>query len=232
MKGRKTLKNISRILIFAICLFSIAEAKPKRPMRAQARSAAYHIQRATATVSDSDSDMIGIGASFSSMFLSDTKLTQTSLENPAMTGVTVLLRAKLDSSWGLEFSGGQLQGAKEDFIQKTIPITASVLFYLFPEARINPYFVGGTGLHLTTLSYKDSAVRRELTEVVFSGGGGLQLFLGKRIAIIADGKLLSVYKNVGEQALCGSMVCDLDAPPASEKFNTGYQLSAGLIYFF
>lgn len=191
-----------------------------------------HVARVHANAVQEDQEPLGIGMSLSSMILQGTKLTQSNLENPAMTGFNIFIRTKVDDTWGLEFAGGYLQGTSKNFQQKTIPLTLSALFYLFPESRVQPFLLGGTGLHLTTLSYQDRTITRELTEVTFHGGAGLQISLGKRLLITADGRVLTVYKNIGEQALCDGKVCELNSLPNDDKFNLGYQLSAGLAYYF
>jgi opacity protein-like surface antigen len=183
----------------------------------------------------------GIGIRGSGVALEGNKLFLSDLENPAMGGVGISLRSRFDDHWGLEVAADWLGGASADFFQQSVPITASALFYLFPESRIQPYAVAGLGVQFTELDYADGLFTYNLTEAIGHAGLGVEIALSDHFKLHTDVRFLGVYKGLGDrvevQGQChanggGSLCSGLSSFDPNDRFNVGIQFLAAASYYF
>lgn len=190
-------------------------------------------------------DMLGIGLRVSGTGLDGQKIGLSDFENPGMVGFGVQLRSKVSEHWGLELSADYLTSTEEDsgFGQTSIPVMLSGMFFLFPDTPINPYALAGAGVNFTKLSYMDGMFEHHILEVAGQLGAGVQVKLGRRFAIHADLRFLTVYKNLGSttevsnaclQSKAGTTgYCNgLKNLDPEDKFNIGAQFQAGATYYF
>jgi len=190
-------------------------------------------------------DVLGIGLRLSGTGLDGQKLGLSDLENPAMAGFGLQLRSRISGHWGLELSADYLIAAENDtgFSQTTVPVMLSAIFNVLPDSAINPYVLAGAGVHFTSLSYLDGQFEHHILEVAGQLGAGVEVKLGDSLALHADIRFLSVYKNLGsvtevssgclsshasETGFCNGLA-NLDP---EDKFNIGAQFQAGATYYF
>ncbi len=190
-------------------------------------------------------DLLGLGVRVSGTGLDGEKLGLSDLENPGMAGFGLQLRSKVSGHWGLELSADYLTSTDTDpgFEQSTVPVMLSALFHLFPNSPIDPYALAGAGVHFTTLSYMEGLFEHHILEVAGQLGAGVEIKLGKRLALHADLRLLTVYKNLGSSTQVSHSClqskasttgyCDgLKNLDPNDKFNIGAQFQAGATYYF
>lgn len=186
---------------------------------------------------------LSIGARVTGLGMEGHKLHLSDLENPVMGGAGVQLRSRFDDYFGIELAADFLGGSTEDFTQFQVPITLSVLFYPFPNSRIQPYLLAGGGVQFTQLDYFGGEFEYNLTEVVGQLGVGVDLWLTDRLALNADVRFLGAYKNLGSRAeisaACyasassGSGICaGINSLDVNDRFNGGIQFLAGVSYAF
>ncbi len=190
-------------------------------------------------------DLLGIGLRLSGTGLDGEKIGLSDLENPGMAGFGLHVRSKVSHRWGLELSADYLTSTDSDsgFEQSTVPVMLSALLHLFPDSPIDVYGLAGAGVHFTTLSYLDGLFEHHILEVAGQLGAGVQVKLGRRFALHADLRLLTVYKNLGNsteisheclssQAGTTGYCNGLANLDPNDKFNIGAQFQAGATYYF
>ena len=212
-----------------------APAPPPPPPPARARAAAP---------SEDDGFLLGIGIRVSGIAFEGHKLHLSDIENPVMGGVGVHFRSRFARHWGLELAVDYLRGGDEsDFVQWTVPVSLSGMFYLLPDSRINPYALAGIGAHFTTLEYQGGDFTHSSIEIAGILGAGLQVRISRSFALHADLRFMFVYKNLSEESSvssdCLSSMADrrgfcngLSAFDPDDKFNLGLQFQAGASYYF
>lgn len=184
----------------------------------------------------------GIGIRVGGAALEGHKLFLSDVENPAMGGVGISLRSRLDDHFGLELAADWLGGASEDFFQSSVPITLGVLFYLFPESRFQPYGLAAIGVQFTELDYGNGAFTYELTEGVGQLGLGVEIALSDHFKLNTDVRFLSVFKGLGSRVEVQDQCFGSGANPAlcsglstfdpDDRFNLGVQFLAAASYYF
>jgi len=195
------------------------------------------------TPSEADQLLLGIGIRVSGIAFEGYKLHISDLENPVMGGVGLQFRSKFSRHWGLELAADYLRGADDNFVQWTIPVTLSAMFFLFPDSRINPYGLFGGGVFFTRMEYQDGLFEHDIIEAAGLLGAGVQVRLGDSFAIHADLRFMGVWKNLDDEVTirseCLSAVgsqrgfCNnLSSLDTDDKFNAGLQFQAGATYFF
>ena len=210
-----------------------APPPPPPPARAEAH-----------TPSEADMFLLGIGVRVSGIAFEGHKLHLSDIENPVMGGVGIQFRSKFTRHWGLELAADYLRGGDEsNFVQWTVPVSLSGMFFLFPDSRLNPYALAGIGVHFTSLEYQGGDFTYDTIEVAGILGAGLQVRLSRSFALHADIRFMFVYKNLSEEVSirdsCMSSMgsqrgfCNgLSAFDPDDKFNLGLQFQAGVTYFF
>jgi len=186
----------------------------------------------------SRNDMLGIGIRGSGYALEGYKFNLNTFENPVMGGVGLQFRMRFWTFFGLELSTDYMVGMKGDFTQMTIPIMVSGMFYLFPDRAINLYGLAGMGVSFTELEYGDGAIRGWLTEIPMQLGLGVQIWLGDHIALHADLRFLTIYKNLDSASeivdACSRHrgVCSPQQVNLDDRYNVGLQFGAGVSFYF
>jgi len=189
---------------------------------------------------------LGIGIRANGTTLSGDKLSIDSVENPAMGGLGLQFRSPIDKHWAMELSLDFLQGTDPDkqFTQRTFPLMLSAIFHVFPNAKISPYGLVGAGVHFTELSYLDGKFRHDILEIAGQAGFGIEVKVTDQLALHADLRFLSIYKNLDSQTTISSQCQSSKAGGAlgfceglqnidtNERFNLGAQLQAGATYYF
>ena len=189
--------------------------------------------------------LTGLGVRLIGATVEGEKVGITTAENPTMAGFGVQLRTRLgdDQAVGLELAADVVKGSGDSFEQRTIPVMASLTYHLFPTSRIQPYGVIGAGVHFTRLSYLEGQYNIDLTELAGQLGGGVEIFLTKNLAINADVRAQTIFKNLDTQAKihtdCLHQVngmtgfCDnIQSADPADKVNLGVQLQAGVSWYF
>lgn len=184
----------------------------------------------------------GIGIRVGGAALEGHKLFLSDLENPAMGGVGIALRSRLDEHFGIELAADWLGGSNEDFFQSSIPITFGVLFYLFPESRFQPYGLASIGVQFTELEYADGAFSYQLTEGIGALGLGVEIALSDHFKLNADVRFLTVFRGLGSRVEVQDACFGAGAAPSlcsgvssfdpEDRFNLGIQFLAAANYFF
>lgn len=189
--------------------------------------------------------LTGLGLRVTGAALAGEKIGLSTAENPAMGGLGLQLRTRLGEaqSFGLEFGVDLLGGEGTNFDQRTIPVMASLTYHLFPRSRFQPYALAGLGVHFTRLSYLDDMYHYDMVELAGQLGAGVEIFLTKNIAISADIRAQTIFKNLDTQAKIhtdcltriGNMTgfCDnIQSADPDDKVNIGLQLQAGVSWYF
>jgi opacity protein-like surface antigen len=256
-----TMKHISSILSFATLLTlaftlaipAVSFAKHPTYRVRHVRKIVVHPPRPRRIVEvvrperrKPDSEKLSIGLRASGTGLEGEKLGLESVENPAMGGIGIQLRSRVDKNWSLELSTDFLHSndTGKGFTQTTVPVMLSALLYLFPNSAINPYALVGGGVHFTNLKYLDGQFEHHILELAGQVGFGVQVKLSDRVSLHSDLRFLSVYKNLGNvnkvsqsclSSKAGGIMgyCDgLSAVDGKDKFNIGAQFQAGVSYNF
>ncbi|TNF29510.1 MAG: porin family protein [Deltaproteobacteria bacterium] len=187
----------------------------------------------------------GVGLRLSGATVDGEKVGLSTAENPAMGGIGVQFRTRFgdDQALGLELAADVINGSGNNFDQRTIPVMASLTYHLFPTSRLQPYGIAGVGVHFTRLAYLDGQYNIDLTELAGQLGAGVEFFLTKNIAINADIRAQTIFKNLDTQEKIrtdclyqvGSMTgfCDnIHSADPNDKVNLGVQLQAGATWYF
>ncbi len=184
-----------------------------------------------------DRGLLGIGLRMNGVATTGQKLTLSTLENPAMWGPGLTFTGRVAPRWDLEFGLDYLIGAREDYRQRTVPLTLTGMFLFFPDSRVTPYALFGGGVHFTQLSYGEGAFVQDITEFGAHAGGGVKIRLGHTFALTADVRANLVYANLGDGdsitrdcRLAG--VCRVGYRPPDDKINLGVTFQAGGVFYF
>lgn len=229
----------------------VREAPPEEYVaRAPARKAPVEevVAPAPAAVpepSPYERDFLGVGVHFVGAAVEGEKVGLSTAENPSMAGAGVQIRGRFSDSFGLELSADFLGGSASsgDLEQTTVPLMAGLTWHPLPTSRLQPYAIAGVGVHLTRLSYFGGDYNIDLAELAGQLGGGLEFFITENIALNADIRAMTVFKNldtkekiatdcvrsVGNQ----SGFCDnIHFTGAEDKVDIGVQLRAGVLWYF
>lgn len=190
-------------------------------------------------------DMIGIGVNLVGSSAEGEKVGLSTAENPTMGGLGFTFRARLDDDIGLEVSADFLGGSADnaDLEQSTVPLMAGVTWHILPESRLQPYLLGGLGVHFTRLEYFGGDYNIDMTELAGQFGGGVEFFLSENLALTADLRAQTVFKSLDTQEKiateCIAQVgtqsgfCDnIHATSPDDKVDLGVQLKAGVSWYF
>jgi opacity protein-like surface antigen len=190
-------------------------------------------------------DLIAVGLHASAVGTSGEKVGLSTAENPAMGGVGVHVKGRFDESWGLELSADFLTGdaTNADLTQSTIPVMAAVTWHILPNSRFQPYLLAGAGVHFTRLSYFGNDYAIDVTEFAGQLGGGLEVFITENLALSADLRFNTVFKNLDQRESVhtdclrqtGNMTgfCDnIHYTGAEDKVNLGAQFKVGASWYF
>lgn len=190
-------------------------------------------------------DFLGLGLHASGATVEGQKVGISTAENPGMGGVGIHLRGRFSDSLGLELTADFLEGSDEDgdLTQSMIPLMANVTWHLFPTKRIQPYLLGGVGVHFTRLEYFGGDYAIDVTELAGQLGAGLEVFITKHLAIHADIRAQTIFKNLDTEEKiaqdCERQVgnqtgfCDnIHFTNADDKVDIGVQLQAGVSWYF
>lgn len=203
----------------------------------------YVAPRPAPTPSEEDLFLLGLGVRVSGIAFEGNKLNLSDIENPVMGGVGIQFRSKFTEHWGLELAADYLRGGDDNFVQWTVPVSLSAMFFLFPDSRINPYGLFGMGVHFTSLEYEGGLFTHDIVEVAGQLGAGVQVRLGTSFAVHVDLRFMGVYKNLSDEYSirddCARAVgstrgfcAALGSMDTDDKFNLGLQFQAGATYFF
>lgn len=190
-------------------------------------------------------DFLGVGLHVMGATAEGEKVGLSTAENPSMGGVGFHIRGRFSEDFGLELSADFLKGSasNKDLTQSTIPVMAGLTWHILPTSRFQPYLIAGLGVHFTRLEYFGGDYNIDLTELAGQLGGGVELFLTENIALHADIRMQSVFKNLDTKEKiaqdCISQVgtqtgfCDnIHSTSADDKVDLGVSLSAGLSWYF
>ncbi|MFO0746145.1 MAG: outer membrane beta-barrel protein [Myxococcota bacterium] len=190
-------------------------------------------------------DLLGVGVHITGASLSGEKVGISTAENPAMGGFGLQLRGRFTDDLGIELSADFLTGSDKDgdLSQSTIPVMAALTWHLMPNMRFQPYLLAGAGVHFTRLEYFGGDYNIDITELAGQLGGGLEVFITKNLAIHADLRAETVFKNLDTKEKIaqdcehqmGSQTgfCDnIHFTDASDKVDIGVQLQAGVSWYF
>jgi len=190
-------------------------------------------------------DFLGVGLHIVGSTVEGEKVGISTAENPSMGGVGVHVRGRFSESFGLELSADFLSGSADDMdlTQSTIPLMAGLMWHLLPTSRLQPYLIAGAGVHFTRLEYFGGDYAIDITEFAGQLGGGIEFFLTENLALHADLRFQSVFKNLDTKEKiatdCISQVgtqsgfCDnIHFTDDQDKVDLGFQLSAGVSWYF
>ncbi len=190
-------------------------------------------------------DLLAIGIQASGVSVSGEKVGISTAENPSMGGLGVHLRSRFEEDLGLELSVDFLSGqaGDADLTQTTVPVMAALTWHLLPTSRIQPYLLAGAGAHFTRLSYFGGDYNIDITEFAGQLGGGLEVFLTEHVALHADVRFNTVFRNLDKRESVhtdclnarGDMVgfCDdIHFTGADDKVSLGGQLRVGASWYF
>jgi len=186
----------------------------------------------------SERGKLGIGLRANSIALSGEKIHLSTLENPIMFGPGVTFTGRVGENWDMEVAVDFLEGQEDDFSQRSIPITVSGLFLLFPESRITPYGVIGGGVNFTQLSYGNGKFIHDITELNGHAGGGLKIRISDDFALSTDVRANMLYKDLGSTTLVANDCVEAGAcggvnqVQADDKIDVGLTFQAGAIFYF
>lgn len=223
----------------------VEEPRPRRVTVVRRSEPARVAKRAERPARDQERTLTGLGLRVTGAALAGEKIGLSTAENPAMGGLGLQLRTRFGDkqSLGLEIGVDLLGGEGTNFDQRTIPVMASLTYHLFPRSRFQPYGLAGVGVHFTRLSYLDDMYHYDMVELAGQLGAGVEIFLTKNIAINADIRAQTIFKNVDTQAKIhtdcltriGNMTgfCDnIHSADPDDKVNIGLQLQAGVSWYF
>ncbi len=185
-----------------------------------------------------DASKLGVGVRMNSIMLEGEKLNLSNLENPTMFGPGITFTGNISPQWDLEFAADLLQGQDEDFSQRSIPVTLSGIYKLFPNSPVTPYGVIGGGVNFTQLSYGNGSFVHDITEVNGHAGGGIKIRLSDDIALSADVRANMQYKNLGSttsvrsECIASGACAGLGSVSPTDKLNVGMTAQAGAIFYF
>jgi opacity protein-like surface antigen len=192
-----------------------------------------------------DRELFALGVHASGVSVEGEKVGVSTAENPSMGGVGLHLRSRFEQDLGIELSADLLTGqaVDEDLTQTTVPLMAALTWHPLPTSRIQPYLLAGLGAHFTRLSYFGGDYNIDLTELAGQLGGGLEVFLTENVAIHADLRFNTVFRNVDKRESVhedcldarGEMVgfCDdIHFTGADDKVSLGGQVRAGVSWYF
>jgi hypothetical protein len=185
-----------------------------------------------------DASKLGIGVRMNSIMLEGDKLNLSNLENPTMFGPGITFTGHISPQWDLELAADLLQGQEDDFSQRTIPVTLSGIYKLFPDSPVTPYGVVGGGVNFTQLSYGNDGFVHDITELNGHAGGGVKIRLSDDIALSADVRANMLYKNLGStttvrsQCIAAGACSGLGDVSPTDKLNVGMTAQAGAIFYF
>ena len=110
-------------------------------------------------------------------------------------GIGVQARYRMRRHWGLELAASVLHGELEDGAQRdVVPLTGSLLYYLFPESRLQPYGLAGVGLAPARWSTADDETIGASTSPMVQLGAGALLDLHP-LRIYADVRGVSILPS-------------------------------------
>ena len=189
--------------------------------------------------------LTGIGLRVSGATVAGEKVGLSTAENPAMGGIGIQFRTRFGDrqALGIELAADIITGSGSNFEQRTIPVMASLTYNFFPTSRLQPYVLAGAGVHFTRLSYLGGQYDIDLTELAGQLGAGLEIFLTKNLAINADIRAQTIFKNLDTKEKirtdCLHQVggltgfCDnIHSADPNDKVNLGVQLQAGVSWYF
>ncbi len=215
------------------------------PTVAQAPVHVDTVETAPPAASPYARDFLGVGVHIMGATVDGQKVGLSSAENPGMAGVGVTLRGRFSDSFGLELSADFLSGSADsgDLDQSTIPLMAGITWHPMPTSRLQPYVIAGVGVHFTRLEYFGGDYNIDLTELAGQLGGGLEFFLTENIALSADLRAMTVFKNLDTKEKIAtdcvrtvgtqSGFCDnIHFTGAEDKVDLGFQFKAGVSYYF
>jgi hypothetical protein len=185
-----------------------------------------------------DASKLGVGVRMNSIMLEGEKLNLSNLENPTMYGPGVTFTGHISPQWDLELAVDLLQGQEDDFSQRSIPVTLSGIYKLFPDSPVTPYGVVGGGVNFTQLSYGSDAFVHDITELNGHAGGGVKIRLSDDVALSADVRANMQYKNLGStttirsECIASGACGGLGNVSPADKLNVGMTAQAGAIFYF
>jgi len=190
-------------------------------------------------------DFLGVGIHVTGSTVEGEKVGISTAENPSMGGLGFHVRGRFSESFGLELSADFLSGSADnmELEQSTIPLMAGLTWHILPTSRIQPYLIAGAGVHFTRLEYFGGDYAIDITEFAGQLGGGVEFFLTENIALTADLRFQSVFKNLDTQEKIAtdcitqigsqSGFCDnIHNTDDGDKVDLGFQLSAGASWYF
>jgi len=190
-------------------------------------------------------DFLGVGLHVAGSTVEGEKVGISTAENPSMGGIGLHVRGRFSESFGLELSADFLSGSADDMQleQSTIPLMAGLTWHLLPTSRLQPYLIAGAGVHFTRLEYFGGDYNIDVTEFAGQLGGGIEFFLTENLALNADLRFQSVFKNLDTkekiatdcitQVGTQSGFCDnIHFTDDQDKVDLGFQLSAGATWYF
>ncbi len=190
-------------------------------------------------------DFLGVGVHLVGATVEGEKVGLSTAENPSMGGFGLQLRGRFSDAFGIELSADYLTGSADsgDLDQTTIPLMAGLTWHPMPTSRLQPYLIAGVGVHLSRLEYFGGDYNIDLTELAGQLGGGLEFFLTENIALNADLRAMTVFKNLDTKEKIAtdcvrtvgtqSGFCDnIHFPGAEDKVDVGVQLRAGVSWYF
>lgn len=190
-------------------------------------------------------DFLGVGIHLLGATVEGQKVGLSTAENPSMGGFGIQLRGRFSDSFGIELSADFLSGTADsnDLEQTTVPLMAGLTWHPMPTSRLQPYVIAGVGVHMTRLEYFGGDYNIDLTELAGQLGGGLEFFLTENIALNADLRAMTVFKNLDTKEKIAtdcvrtvgtqSGFCDnIHYTGAEDKVDIGVQLRAGVSWYF
>lgn len=190
-------------------------------------------------------DFLGVGLHLTGASVEGEKVGISTAENPSMGGIGFHLRGRFSESFGLELSADFLTGSADDMdlTQSTIPLMAGLTWHILPTSRFQPYVIAGAGVHFTRLEYFGGDYDIDITELAGQLGGGVEVFLTENLALHADLRFETVFKNLDTQEKiatdCISQVgtqsgfCDnIHFTDREDKVDLGVALSVGASWYF
>lgn len=190
-------------------------------------------------------DFLGVGLHLIGATVEGQKVGLSTAENPSMGGFGLQLRGRFSDTFGIELSADFLSGTADsgDLEQSTIPLMAGLTWHPLPTSRLQPYVIAGIGVHMTRLEYFGGDYNIDLTELAGQLGGGIEFFLTENLALNADLRAMTVFKNLDTKEKIAtdcvrtvgtqSGFCDnIHFTGAEDKVDIGVQLRAGVSWYF
>lgn len=190
-------------------------------------------------------DFLGVGLHLIGATVEGQKVGLSTAENPSMGGFGIQLRGRFSDTFGIELSADFLSGSADsgDLEQSTIPLMAGLTWHPLPTSRLQPYVIAGLGVHMTRLEYFGGDYNIDLTELAGQLGGGIEFFLTENLALNADLRAMTVFKNLDTKEKIAtdcvrtvgtqSGFCDnIHFTGAEDKVDIGVQLRAGVSWYF